>query len=126
MTEATEICLQTYSSAGNRTDIKSDSRFFVKNGKYHVLFSIDGDKCRISFDQEGCTYRRQGDLSYELNLSKGQKSTVTIVTEHGVSDLSCFTHSYNMSEFRDAIMINIKYNMAEEDCEMEITIKEKL
>ena len=119
-----EIYIETLQSGEIKTRSRSGCRCYIKNGIYHVLFTIDNDKCRISFDEEGMTYRRQGEMEYELLMSDGMESRSRINTVYGATEIHCLTHYYNMSASTDEIMLNIKYNMAEEDNEMKIIIKE--
>ncbi|MBQ7583446.1 MAG: DUF1934 domain-containing protein [Lachnospiraceae bacterium] len=100
-------------------------RHYDKNGAEHVFFETDGDRCRISFDEKEMTYRRRGELTYELCLESGKRTTATLITAYGRTELACTTYSYELLKTKDAININIKYNMADEDREMEIRIKER-
>ncbi len=120
------ISITTVSPGGESQEIRAKCRCYSKEGKEHVLFEADGDRCRISFDKSSLTYRRQGELSFELFLSAGTKTDVKMYTSYGASEITCFTEAYNVSETGDAIRIDIKYNMAEEARKMEIIIKEKI
>lgn len=121
-----EIHIETLQAGKTKTKSRSGCRCYMKNDMYHVIFKIDDDKCRITFDEEGMTYHRQGALEYELYLSSGREGSFQITTAYGTTEMQYHTHSYNMTSSTDEIMLNIKYNITEDDTEMKIIIKEQV
>ncbi len=125
MSEEKLIHISTRRADGGQIDIQAECRHYKKNGTDHLLFEADGDKCRISFDEKSLTYRRQGELTYDLYLESGKQTEIDMITAYGRSGMICITDEYRVSEEEGAIIINIKYNMADEDCEMDIRIEER-
>ena len=83
---------------------------------------MEGDSCRIRFDEKGLSYKRRGGLTYSLELVPGKESVTKMSTSYGVTELTCVTRFYDADISGDEIIIKIKYNIAGDKNEMEIRI----
>ena len=118
---ALAISVKTVSGTSTRTE--TSGRYYLKKDRHHVLFETEGDRCRIEFDEKDLIYHRKGSLSYSLHLLKGSGTKTRMLTPFGSTEVTCLTHEYILSETEGEIIIKIRYNIADEDSDMEIMIR---
>lgn len=114
--------IETRTGSGEPAVTEAKARCFEKKGRNHVLFEIEGDRCRLKFDEKALTYRRSGELAYELRFLPGEETETAMVTPYGTSRLTCMTYLYEKISKEDEMVLNLRYNVAGEDCDMKIVI----
>lgn len=121
--EECSLSIDTRSGTG---EVRTKGRYYYKRGKHQVLFDIEGDRCRIEFDENGLDYIRKGSLSYTLNLREGCEIDSVMRTPFGESTLTGRTYRYGLTEKEQEIRISIGYDIAGENCDMEIDISKEM
>ena len=98
------------------------ARHIIKNGSHHLLFDLEGDSCRIKFNESMLTYHRRGMLTYKLDFIKGRETTAEMTAPYGITGIQCKTKAYEMRSKDGEIVLDLRYNVADEEYEMQITV----
>lgn len=122
MKEKCRLKIKTRTGPAGDSLTETEGSHYERDGRHHVLFNVDGDRCRLEFDEEQLTYHRQGALSYSLKLKAGEKSDTGMVTPYGSARLEYLVQGYTMEHAGSRISINTSYSISEEICDMKIEI----
>ena len=125
MTGESILRIESRTTGGGTSAAEAGGRCYEKNGYHYVLFEVEGDSCRIKFNAKSLEYRRSGELSYRLRFVPGEETAADMTTAYGVTGITCRTHMYNEIIKEDEMVLNLSYNVADEDCDMRITIRKK-
>ncbi len=122
MKEKCRLKIETRTETGGNSLTETEGSFYDKDGRHHILFRVEEDRCRLEFDEEQLIYRRQGSLSYSLKIRVGEKSDTMMKTPYGASKLEYQVQKYKMEQTGSSISVNTSYNISGEICDMKIEI----
>lgn len=125
MTGDSTLRIETRISGGEAAVTEVEARCYEKRGRRYILFELDGDRCRLRTDSKGLEYRRSGGLTYDLSFIPGEETAATMSTAYGRSELVFRTDLYRESIKEDEMVMNLRYNVADEDHDMKIIIRKK-
>ena len=101
------------------------AKYYLKKKKHYILFDVDNDKCHIEFDDKGLLYRRQGALSYEMQLSSGYSSSMNMKTAYGQVQTDYMVYHYDTDITEDRMEVSTDYRSAGEEYHLRIVIEER-
>ncbi|MCR5775090.1 MAG: DUF1934 domain-containing protein [Lachnospiraceae bacterium] len=122
MTKDCCLTIETRTAQSEAVITETKARYCRKGGRHHILFDIEGDRCRIGFDDNSLLYKRTGVLSYELSLISGKTTDAEMSTPYGRTGITCTTRKYEIRTERDGFIIETDYDIADERYEMKIRL----